>query len=168
MSTHTHKKNAPRSVTIGILTVSTTRSLETDESGKWIEGQALTAGHTVACRRIVPDDAVRIAETVSAVIREHHPQVLVLTGGTGITPEDVTIEAVHPMLQKELTAFAPLFAFLSHNEIGSAAMLSRATAGVIGSTVVFCLPGSLNACRLAWNALIFPELGHLAHHTLTR
>jgi molybdenum cofactor biosynthesis protein B len=117
---------------------------------------------------MVPDDAVRIAETVSAVIRGHHPQVLILTGGTGITPEDVTIEAVRPMLQKELTAFAPLFAFLSHNEIGSAAMLSRATAGVIGSTVVFCLPGSLNACRLAWNALIFPELGHLAHHTLKR
>jgi molybdenum cofactor biosynthesis protein B len=168
MSTHTHKKNAPRSVTIGILTVSTTRSLQTDESGKWIEGQASNSGHSVCCRQIVPDDAVQIAETVSAVIRGHHPQVLILTGGTGITPEDVTIEAVRPILQKELTAFAPLFAFLSHDEIGSAALLSRATAGVIESTVVFCLPGSLNACRLAWNALILPELGHLAHHILKR
>ena len=168
MGTHTHKKNAPRSVTIGILTVSTTRRLETDESGKWIEGQAMNSGHSVACRQIVPDDAVRIAETVSAVIQGHHPQVLILTGGTGITPGDVTIEAVRPMLQKELTAFAPLFAFLSHKEIGSAAMLSRATAGVIGNTVVFCLPGSLNACRLAWNTLILPELGHLAHHTMKR
>jgi molybdenum cofactor biosynthesis protein B len=168
MGTHTHKKNAPRSVTIGILTVSTTRRLETDESGKWIEGQAMNSGHSVACRQIVPDDAVRIAETVAAVIQGYHPQVLILTGGTGITPGDVTIEAVRPMLQKELTAFAPLFAFLSHKEIGSAAMLSRATAGVIGSTVVFCVPGSLNACRLAWNALIIPELGHLVHHTLKR
>ncbi len=168
MGTHTHKKNAPQSVTIGILTVSTTRNLRTDESGKWIEGQASMSGHSVCCRKIVPDDAVRIAETVSAVIRGHHPQVLILTGGTGIAPEDVTIEAVRPMLQKELTAFTPLFAFLSHGEIGSAAMLSRAIAGVIGSTVVFCLPGSLNACRLAWNALILPELGHLAHHSMKR
>jgi hypothetical protein len=91
MGTHTHKKNAPRSVTIGILTVSTTRSLQTDESGKWIEGQASNSGHSVCCRKIVPDDAVHIAETVSAVIRGHHPQVLIITGGTGITPEDVTI-----------------------------------------------------------------------------
>ena len=111
MGTHTHKKNAPRSVTIGILTVSTTRSLETDESGKWIEGRALNSGHSVACRQIVPDDAVRIAETVSAVIRGHHPQVLILTGGTGITPEDVTIEAVRPMLQKEFDGFRTAFRF---------------------------------------------------------
>ncbi|MFO7687254.1 MAG: molybdenum cofactor biosynthesis protein B [Desulfobacterales bacterium] len=168
MGSHAHKKNAPRLVAIAIVTVSTTRTLETDESGKWIETQALNSGHSVSCRRIVPDDAVRIAEMVADVIQNHRPQVLVLTGGTGITPEDVTIEAVRPMLTKELTAFAPLFALLSHGEIGSAALLSRATAGVIGSTVVFCLPGSLNACRLAWNALIFPELGHLAHHSLKR
>jgi len=164
MGTHAHKKNAPRSVAIAILTISTTRSLETDESGRWIENQAVEAGHVVTCRHIVPDDAARIAAALSAVIRDHHPQVLVLTGGTGVTPEDVTIEAVRPMMDKELTAFSPLFAHLSYTEIGSAAMLSRAAAGIIAGTAVFCLPGSLNACRLACNALIFPELGHLAHH----
>ncbi|MFZ0610709.1 MAG: molybdenum cofactor biosynthesis protein B [Desulfobacterales bacterium] len=168
MGTQAHKKNAPRSVDIAILTISTTRSLETDESGRWIEDQAVASGHVVICRHIVPDDAARIAAAVTAVIQEHRPQVLVLTGGTGVTPEDVTIEAVRPMLEKELTAFAPLFAYLSYTEIGSAAMLSRATAGIIAGTAVFCLPGSLNACRLAWKALIFPELGHLAHHTLKK
>ncbi len=168
MGTRAHKKNAPRSVAIAILTISTTRSLDTDESGRWIETQAVAAGHVVTCRHIVPDDAARIAAAVAAVIREHHPQVLVLTGGTGAAAEDVTIEAVRPMLEKELTAFAPLFAHLSYAEIGSAAILSRATAGILAGTAVFCLPGSLNACRLACQALIFPELGHLAHHTLKK
>lgn len=168
MGTQAHKKNAPRSVTIAILTISTTRSLDTDESGRWIENQAAKSGHVVTCRRIVPDDTARIAAALSAVIRDHHPQVLVLTGGTGVTPQDVTIEAVRPMMEKELTAFAPLFAHLSYTEIGSAAMLSRAAAGIIAGTAVFCLPGSLNACRLACNALIFPELGHLAHHILQK
>ena len=87
-----------------------------------------------------------------------------MTGGTGITKKDVTIEAVHPMFAKELTAFGPLFAQLSTQQVGSAAILSRATAGVIDNTIVFCMPGSLNACKLACNDLIFPELGHLVKH----
>jgi molybdenum cofactor biosynthesis protein B len=87
-----------------------------------------------------------------------------MTGGTGITPQDVTIEAVSPMFAKALSAFGPLFAQLSMQEIGSAAIMSRATAGLIGSTVVFCMPGSLNACKLACTRLIFPELGHLVKH----
>jgi molybdenum cofactor biosynthesis protein B len=87
-----------------------------------------------------------------------------LTGGTGITQKDVTIEAVSPLFKKELSAFGPMFALLSMKEIGSAAILSRATAGVVGSTVVFCMPGSLNACKLACTELIFPELGHLVKH----
>jgi molybdenum cofactor biosynthesis protein B len=89
-----------------------------------------------------------------------------MTGGTGITKKDVTIEAVTPLLTKELTGFGPLFAQLSFEEIGSAAFLSRATAGVIVDTVVFCIPGSLNACKLACRELIFPELGHLVKHVL--
>ena len=87
-----------------------------------------------------------------------------MTGGTGITKKDVTIEAVSPLFVKELTAFGPLFAQLSMAEINSAAIMSRATAGVIGDTVVFCMPGSLNACKLACSKLIFPELGHLVKH----
>ena len=89
-----------------------------------------------------------------------------MTGGTGITKKDVTIEAVSPLFTKTLTGFGPLFAKLSFDEIGSAAFLSRATAGVIEKSVVFCLPGSLNACKLACRELIFPELGHLVKHIM--
>ena len=164
MGTREHKKKAPRSVTIGIVSVSTTRTLDTDESGQWIETQALKAGHFVKCRHLVSDDAASITELVMKVLRDQQPQSLIITGGTGITEDDVTIESLRPLFNKELTAFGQLFAQLSFQEIGSAAMLSRAMAGLIQNTVVFCLPGSLNACRLACNSLIFPELGHLAHH----
>jgi molybdenum cofactor biosynthesis protein B len=102
--------------------------------------------------------------TVREITENLEPQVLLMTGGTGITPQDVTIEAVSPMFTKALSAFGPLFAQLSMQEIGSAAIMSRATAGLIGSTVVFCMPGSLNACKLACTRLIFPELGHLVKH----
>ena len=165
MSTREHKKNAPQSVTVAILTVSTTRTLDTDESGQWIENQVIQAGHALACRHLVSDDAAAIADRVSMVVQDVAPQFLIVTGGTGVTTEDVTIESLRPMIHKELTAFGPLFAQLSYGEIGPAALLSRAMAGVVDNTVVFCLPGSLNACRLACNALILPELGHLAHHT---
>jgi molybdenum cofactor biosynthesis protein B len=103
---------------------------------------------------------------VKQAIHQHNPHTLLLTGGTGISPKDVTIEAIKPLFDKELTAFAALFANLSFQEIGAAAMLSRAIAGIIGKTVVFCMPGSLKACQLACNALIFPELGHLAAHII--
>ena len=89
-----------------------------------------------------------------------------INGGTGITKKDVTIEAVTPLFGKTLTGFGPLFAKLSYDEIGSAAYLSRATAGVVQDTVVICMPGSLNACKLACRALVFPELGHLVKHVL--
>jgi molybdenum cofactor biosynthesis protein B len=165
MGPHEHKKNAPQTVGIGIVSVSTTRTLETDESGQWIETRATEAGHSVTCRRIVADDAAAITETVVEIVRDLRPQSLIITGGTGISEDDVTIESLRPLFKKELTAFGPLFAQLSYKEVGSAAVLSRAMAGVIDNTVVFCLPGSLNACRLACDALIFPEFGHLAHHT---
>ena len=164
MSTHEHKKHAPRKVTIGIITVSTTRALVDDTSGKWISESAAARGHVVLYHQVIPDDADIIAATVQNIIRDEKPQVILITGGTGITPQDVTIEAVSPLLTKVLTGFGPLFAQLSFQEIGSAAYLSRATAGVIEITVVFCMPGSLNACKLACRELIFPELGHLVKH----
>jgi molybdenum cofactor biosynthesis protein B len=97
-------------------------------------------------------------------IRQNDLQALLVTGGTGITPRDVTIEALKPLFAKEMPAFAAIFAQLSYEEIDSAAILSRAAAGVIGATVVFCMPGSKKACQLACNALIFPELGHVVAH----
>ena len=164
MGTHEHKRQAPRSVSIAVITISTTRTLADDAAGNWISEQAVGEGHDVVFHEVIPDDAEIIVSTVRNVIRDEQPQVMVMTGGTGITKKDVTIEAVSPMLAKVLPAFGSLFANLSFEEIGSAAFLSRATAGIIENTVVFCIPGSLNACKLACRELIFPELGHLVKH----
>ena len=159
-----HKADAPRKVSIGIVTVSSTRSLEDDNSGRWISKRAKKEGHDVVVHRVVPDNAEAIAEIIHKIINDGVAQVVLLTGGTGISSKDVTIEAIRPFFTKELSAFGPLFAQLSFEQIDSAALLSRATAGLIGDTVLFCIPGSLKACKLACKALIFPELGHLVKH----
>ena len=164
MGTREHKAKAPKKIRLGVIAVSTTRSLAEDKSGQWISKQARKEGHAVVLHLVIPDDAVTISRTVAHAIRDLGPQVLVLTGGTGISIQDVTIEALRPFFDKELTAFGTLFAQLSFEEIDSAAILSRATAGLIGRTVIFCMPGSLKACKLACKQLIFPELGHLVRH----
>ena len=168
MGVQEHKADAPQHITIGILSISTTRSLIDDHSGLWIKGQAETLGHTVVGHSVVTDDIKAIRNAVLNSIRDSAPQALLLTGGTGIASKDVTIETIRPLLQKELTAFGVLFAQQSFKEIGSAALLSRAMAGVIANTIIFCMPGSLKACQLACNLLIFPELGHLAKHLQER
>ncbi|QTA87744.1 MogA/MoaB family molybdenum cofactor biosynthesis protein [Desulfonema magnum] len=164
MGTREHKENAAKHVKVGIITLSSTRSLANDKSGHWISEQAGKNGHKVVFHQVIPDDTETIADAILYVINNYEPQVLLLTGGTGITKKDVTVEAVRPLFKKELTAFGVLFAQLSFEEIGSAALLSRATAGTIDNTILFCMPGSLNACKLACEALIFPELGHLVRH----
>jgi molybdenum cofactor biosynthesis protein B len=164
MGTHQHKASAPRQVRVGIISVSTTRSLAEDQSGRWISAQARKEGHQVAFHRVIPDDAAVITRTVNEVLAEYSPQAILVTGGTGISNRDVTVEALKPLFRKELSAFGVLFTQLSFEEIDSAAILSRATAGVIASTVVFAMPGSLKACQLACTSLIFPELGHLVGH----
>jgi molybdenum cofactor biosynthesis protein B len=166
MGVHEHKADVPRNLRIAILTVSTTRSLEEDKSGQWMARLAQREGHEVVDHRVVTDDAAAIADQVREVVGAFRPHALLVTGGTGIGPADVTIEAVRPLLQKELSAFGPLFAQLSYEEIDSAALLSRATAGTIDNALIFCMPGSLNACKLACKDLIFPELGHLVKHAL--
>ena len=166
MGTRAHKTDVPRNLRIAILTVSTTRSLQEDKSGQWMARLAQREGHEVVDHRVVTDDALAIAAQVREVVSAFRPHALLVTGGTGIGPADVTIEAVRPLLQKELSAFGPLFAQLSYEEIDSAALLSRATAGTIDGVLVFCMPGSLNACKLACKSLIFPELGHLVKHAL--
>lgn len=166
MSTEHHKKDAPTALKIGIITISTTRSLANDESGTWISDLAKKHNYDVIYHQVIPDDAQLIQKTVLKIIKEQFPHALLLTGGTGLSEKDVTIEAVHPLFQKELTAFGSLFAQESFKEIGSSAIMSRATAGIIGKTAVFCMPGSLNACKLACKNLIFPEMGHIARHVL--
>jgi len=164
MSTKTHKAGVPKKINIAIITVSSTRSLTNDKSGCWISRRAKKEGHDIVVHRVVPDDAETIAQTIQEIISKGEAQVVLLTGGTGISRKDVTVEAVQPLFTKELTAFGPLFAQLSFEQIDSAALLSRATAGLVGDTLLFCIPGSLKACKLACQALIFPELGHLVKH----
>ena len=166
MGTKEHKKGAPKKVKVGIISVSTTRTLNEDKSGLWIHKRAQKEGHDVVFHQVIPDDAETIRQTILDAMSDHEPQILLLTGGTGISQKDVTIEAVLPMFEKELTAFGPLFAQLSFEEIDSAALLSRAAAGLVGNTILFCMPGSLKACKLACKILIFPELGHLVKHVL--
>lgn len=128
--------------------------------------RAAEKGHQVVAHQVVTDQSDAIRQTLTDMIADPSPHAVIVTGGTGITPEDVTIEAVKPLFAKEMTAFGVLFAQLSYQEIRSAAILSRACAGVIGKTVVFCIPGSVNACKLACDQLILPELGHLIRHSL--
>ena len=159
-----HKTDAPKKLDVGIISVSSTRSITEDKSGQWISKRVKKEGHTLVLHRVVPDETETITRTLHEIIGDYGAQVVLVTGGTGISSKDVTIEAVRPLFKKELTAFGPLFAQLSFEQIDSAALLSRATAGVIGTTVVFCMPGSLKACKLACKALIFPELGHIIKH----
>jgi len=119
MGIHEHKKEAPKTVSIGIITVSSTRTLADDTSGKWIRGQAEKIGHKIVFHQVIPDDAEIIAATLSDRIEESNTRVILMSGGTGITKKDVTIEAVRPLFIKELSAFGPLFAKLSMTQHGA-------------------------------------------------
>ncbi len=164
MSTRQHKENIPDDIKVAVVSISTTRKLSDDKSGAWIKRQAKKEGHEVVIHQVVTDDITAIRDLTQHITEKICPDAVIMTGGTGISPKDVTIEAVKPLFDKELTAFGPLFAQLSFEEIDSAAILSRATAGIIKNSMVFCMPGSIKACKLACNALIFPELGHLLNH----
>ena len=164
MSNKEHLHSAPAHIDISIITVSTSRTQHEDKSGQWLKTQSEKEGHRIASYDVVPDDRHRIASTLVDRIEKHRPHAVIMTGGTGIGAADVTIEAVQPMFSKSMGAFAVLFAQLSFETIDSAALLSRAAAGIIGKTVVFCLPGSLNACKLAGKELIFPEIKHIVAH----
>jgi molybdenum cofactor biosynthesis protein B len=142
-----------------VLTISDTRTAETDTSGDAIAQALASAGHEVVGRRIVRDDPVTVREIVRAESR--NVPVIVTTGGTGITSRDSTYEAISALLDKRLDGFGELFRMLSYEQIGSAAMLSRACAGSIGTTAIFALPGSEQAVRLAMDKLVLPEIGHV-------
>jgi molybdopterin adenylyltransferase len=162
MSIHEHKQMAPDQVRCMVVTVSDTRNDETDKSGKLIRELIAGYGHILKEYRIIKDDKQRIAEAVQFGINHEEIDIVILNGGTGLAPKDVTIEAVAPFFQKEITGFGELFRMLSYTEdIGSGAMLSRAAAGVHGKTAIFALPGSTGAVRLGMNKLILPELTHV-------
>jgi len=149
-------------VPCAVITVSDTRSLEDDTGGDLIVEQLAGAGHPVARRVLVTDDVGAIRGALQAALAAPAIRTVIVTGGTGVAPRDVTPEAVRPLLERELPGFGELFRALSYKEIGAAALLSRALAGLCGSKVVFVLPGSRAALRLALEKLILPEIGHLA------
>ncbi len=159
-----HRKDAPKQLRLGVVTISDTRTLETDKSGQLLVDRFSAAGHTIVEREIVRDE---IDEIRSAVRRAQDLRLdaVLLTGGTGISPRDRTPEAVEPLLDIQLPGFGELFRMLSYEEIGAASMLSRAFAGRAGSLLIFCLPGSTNAVRLAIDKLLLSDLAHLVHHS---
>ena len=161
MSQSEHKSLSPASVTCFVLTVSDTRTAENDTSGQAIRYLLEHAGHQVAGHAIVRDDSAIVAQAVKLEVIAAHTQVVIITGGTGLTSRDGSYEAIDGLLEKRLDGFGELFRMLSYQEIGPAAMLSRATAGTAGQTAIFLLPGSEDAVRLAMEKLILPELGHI-------
>ena len=156
-----HKEKAPRSVRCYIVTVSDTRTEQTDASGHTIAELLLSMGHQITGRVIVKDDGAQVRATVERQLSNGDVQVVITTGGTGITSRDSTFEAVDALLEKRLDGFGELFRMLSYQQIGPAAMMSRATAGLARGKIVIALPGSEPAARLAMERLVLPELGHL-------
>jgi molybdenum cofactor biosynthesis protein B len=156
-----HKEHAPRRVSCLIITCSDTRTEETDTSGRLIQRLLVEHGHEVVGKHLVKDEPAEIRKLVEAATGDQAVQAIIINGGTGLSRRDSTFEAIDAMLEKRLAGFGELFRSLSYQEIGSAAMMSRATAGLIRGRVVFSIPGSENATRLAMEKLILPELGHI-------
>ncbi len=163
MSHVEHQRRAPRTVRCYIITISDTRTDETDAAGRAIDDLLRRAGHEVTGRTIVKDDSDLVRGTIERQLANPAVQAIIMTGGTGITTRDRTYEAVSGLFDKRLDGFGELFRMLSYQEIGSAAMMSRACAGLVAGRIVVALPGSENAVRLAMERLLIPELGHLVH-----
>jgi molybdopterin adenylyltransferase len=156
-----HKATAPKTVGCFVLTVSDTKTPDTDTSGGIIRDLLTSAGHRVAGSAIVRDEPADVARVVREACADPGVQAVIVTGGTGITSRDSTYEAIEALLDKRLPGFGELFRMLSFQEVGAAAMLSRAQMGIHARRIVVSLPGSPNACRLALEKLLLPELGHL-------
>ena len=156
-----HKASAKASVRLGIVTVSDTRTLETDTSGLLIDQIATQAGHEVAWRKIVRDEPVEIQNVIAQSQSDPSIQAVLITGGTGISPRDQTVETLEKLFTKQIPGYGELFRWLSFQEIGPACILSRATGGLIGPLDVLLMPGSRAAVKLAMEQIIVPELPHL-------
>ena len=161
MSVEDHKSKAPKSVNLAIITVSDTRTEADDSSGMAIADIMARTGHIIVRRAIVKDEIEEIQKALRELIEDNGVQAVVVNGGTGIARRDVTLEAITPFVEKSIPGFGELFRALSFNQVGSAAMMSRASAFVTERKIVFCLPGSEKAVRLAVEKLIAPELGHM-------
>jgi len=165
---HKHKLGAPKALNISVITCSTSKywsqregKVVSDESGDLIEWQAKKAGNHVLGRSLIPDNEAMIRQLLSEQLADKNVDAIIFTGGTGMSPRDITIEVVRGYIEKELPGFGELFRKISYDKIGSPAILTRATAGVARGKAIFCLPGSPDAVELAMNSLILPELGHV-------
>ncbi len=156
-----HRDASPERVRVAVLTISDTRTPETDTGGNAIVQLMREAGHEVSRREIVEDDAPRIEVVLQELLTDTSVDAVITTGGTGISARDTTYEVVSRLIDKKLDGFGELFRMLSYEEIGAAAILSRAVAGASGAKFVACLPGSTNAVRLAMEKLLVPEIPHV-------
>ena len=163
-----HKETSPKSAGVYIVTCSTSKYKQLQEkqqpddvSGDIIERVAADAGHKIAGRKLIPDSRIMIRNALRAAVVGRNVDAVIITGGTGVSQTDVTFETISPLLERQLPGFGEIFRRISYDEIGSAAMMSRAFAGIIKGKVVFCLPGSPNGVKMAMERLILPELGHI-------
>ena len=161
MSLEAHRSEGAAQLGFALLTVSDTRDAASDEGGAYLASAIEAAGHTVAWRALVPDESAGIVQAVQKAVAEPEVDLVLTTGGTGLAPRDVTVPALERLFDGSIPGFGELFRWLSYQEIGAAAMLSRAAGGLIAGKVVLCLPGSPKALRLALEGLILPEAGHL-------
>ncbi len=163
-STQQHRDIAARQgpIHVAVVTVSDTRTRENDTGGDLIEERVTTAGHKVVFRTIVKDEPDQIGALLDRIVAETDARVILFTGGTGIAPRDTTYDVISRKLEKVMPGFGELFRMLSYQEVGAAAMLSRATAGTYRGRLVMSMPGSPNAVQVAMDKLIMPEIQHLA------
>lgn len=161
MSAVPHPDTAALSVSCAVITVSDTRTMETDRSGQAIKTLLQESGHTIASYTLVPDEPVQVRSQIMDLSQRLDVSAILLNGGTGIAPRDTTYDAIAGLLDKTLPGFGEIFRWLSYQDIGSRAMASRAIAGTLGNTLIFSMPGSTNAVTLALQQLILPELRHL-------
>jgi molybdenum cofactor biosynthesis protein B len=156
-----HREKTFKEVACAIITVNSLVTPETDRGGKQIKTSLQDAAHSILLYRIVKDTPQEIEKTLKEIALYEKIQVIILTGGTGLSRRDVTFETIEGLLEKSINGFGELFRYMSYQEIGPAAMMSRATAGIYQGKLVFSLPGSVSAVRLAMEKLILPELGHM-------
>ncbi len=161
MSYQEHKDKAPRSVNCAVLTISDSRTEQDDESGRLLRQKLSENGHRVMVYSILKNETDAIKKKIDELLGQEELQVIITSGGTGVSHRDITIETISPILDKKLDGFGELFRFLSYQEIGTASIMSRAIAGAVGGKVILCLPGSLGAANLAMDKIIIPEIGHM-------
>ena len=161
MSHLEHKELSPKAVTCAVLIISDSRTEKTDESGKYLLEKLEGNGHRVSDYSLLKNDPEVIKTKLKGYLKQEELQVIISSGGTGVSMRDVTVETVTPMLDKMLDGFGELFRTLSYAEIGTASIMSRAIAGVIGGKIIICVPGSLAAVKLALEKIILPEIGHM-------